>query len=113
MSHNHVTRDIKPIGICPVCDRHHYRQEAIAILEQGFAKNELSESESKSFIAGYIASSELRREQLLAEQEKVRKLKEAAKECLLMVKADYRSLFLEDSETSKKVRQTLKKVEGV
>ena len=49
--------------------------------------------------------------QLLAEKEKVRKLKEAAKECLLMVKADYRSLFLEDSETAKKVRQTLKEVE--
>ena len=28
MSHNHVTRDIKPAGSCPACDRYHDNQAA-------------------------------------------------------------------------------------
>ena len=28
MNHNHVTRDIKPPGVCPGCDEHHARHVA-------------------------------------------------------------------------------------
>lgn len=27
--HNHMTRDIKPVGECPACDAYHARREAL------------------------------------------------------------------------------------
>ncbi len=30
-SHNHVTRDVKPKGKCPACDRIYYSEESIVV----------------------------------------------------------------------------------
>lgn len=45
MSHNHVTRDIKPKGQCPACDEYHAKVEAppetyaLEINAEGYPRN--------------------------------------------------------------------------
>lgn len=43
--HNHITRDIKPRGICPGCDEYHYKHSRELIEEILMGENKPSSLE--------------------------------------------------------------------
>lgn len=40
IKHNHITRDIKPLGECPSCDEHHYKNIIKTATPQELLQNE-------------------------------------------------------------------------